>query len=97
MAIILSSAKSTGDLEAFVHQYSRLLALGFSIVLLSTSTLLHFSRRGSLAEFILAILTIVPISTAIRSTTKDMVFRLQNLKYEFLAGLLNGLFGYFQI
>jgi hypothetical protein len=51
-------------------------------------------RRGSLEEFIVSVLSLVPISSLSRSATKDIVLRLQSRDHEFLAGLTNGVFGY---
>jgi Ca2+/H+ antiporter len=94
MVAIISSMKRTTSLWAFLHHHSRFLALGLSILLLTFSTVLHYLRKGSLVEFIIALLTIVPISTAVRSATRDIISELQNREHEFLGGLLNSILGY---
>jgi hypothetical protein len=89
---VFSSTYQT--LRSLTSRFSRLIVLGLSVLFLSLSTALHFARRGTLAEFLIAIITIVPISSAIRATTKEIVSKLQNNDYELLAGIFNGVFGY---
>ena len=74
-------------------KFSLPIGIGLSILFFSLSTALHFVQRDSLAEFFLAIITFVPISSLSRYTTEDLVIRLQRNDYELLAGILNGLFG----
>jgi len=88
------SPKSTRKRLALLGQFSRPLLFGLSVLLFTLSIALHFVQRGSLAEFIVSIIAIVPISAVIRFATKDIIFKLISKEYEFLAGLLNGIFGY---
>ncbi|KIM93154.1 hypothetical protein OIDMADRAFT_138383 [Oidiodendron maius Zn] len=69
------------------------IVLAFSLALFCSSTALHFVRQGSLSEFIISTITIVPVSAIFRFATKDIVLRLQREDYEFLGGLVNGVLG----
>jgi Ca2+:H+ antiporter len=74
-------------------KFSLPIGIGLSILFFSLSTALYFVQRGSLAEFFLAIITFLLISSLSRYVTKDLVIRLQRNDYELLAGILNGFFG----
>jgi Ca2+:H+ antiporter len=80
-------------LHDLLAKFSLIIGIGLSILFFSLSTVLHFVQRASLAEFLVAIITIVPISSLNRYATQDLVIRLQQNDYELLSGLLNGLFG----
>jgi hypothetical protein len=73
---------------------AQFVVLGFSIALFSSSIALHFVRRGSLSEFLISTITIVPVSAIFRFATKDIVLRLQGEGYEFLGGVASGILGY---
>lgn len=64
-----------------------------SIVLVSAGAAMHSLHRGSLAEFILTTLAIIPLSTFISYSTKKIVLKLQKRKHEFLSGLVNAVLG----
>jgi hypothetical protein len=80
--------------RAFLAQFSLPAVLGLSAVLFSLSTALHFVQRGSLSEFLLGIITIIPVSAIFRFATKDIVLRLQSEDYEFIGGVVSGILGY---
>jgi hypothetical protein len=63
-------------------------------VLFSASTAFYLIQRGSLLEFVLSLLTIIPLSTLARSATQDIVLKLEAREHELLAGIVNGIFGY---
>jgi uncharacterized membrane protein len=77
-----------------VGRYAQTLSGIFSVVLLSVTTALHFTHKGSLLEFVFGLITIIPVSAIVRLATKDITLTLQNKDYELLAGVFNGLFGY---
>jgi hypothetical protein len=79
---------------AMLEKWSLPLILGLSSVLFSITTVLHFLHHGSLLEFLIGMITLVPISAIIRSATRDLALRLQVNDYEFLGGLVNGILGY---
>ena len=64
-----------------------------SIVLVSAGAAMHSTHRGSLAEFSLNTLAIIPLSTFFSFSTKQIVLKLQKRKYEFLSGLVNAVLG----
>lgn len=80
-------------LHGLFTKFSLPIGIGLSVLFFSLSTALHFVQRASLAEFLVAVITIVPVSSLNRYATQDLVIRLQRNDYELLAGLLNGLLG----
>jgi len=90
----ISKSVEKKDILPFLDRFSLPLVSSISTALFVSSTVLHFVRRGSLAEFLLSIFVIVPIAALIRSATKDIVLKLQKNDHELLAGLVNGIFGY---
>jgi hypothetical protein len=69
------------------------IGIGLSILFFSLSTALHFTQRASLAEFFVATITLVLVSSLSRYATQDLVIKLQRNDYELLAGVLNRVFG----
>jgi Ca2+:H+ antiporter len=86
------SARARG-LHDLLAKFSLPIGIELSILFFSLSTALHFTQRGSLAEFFVATITIVPVSSLSRYATQDLVIKLQRNDYELLAGVLNGVFG----
>jgi Ca2+/H+ antiporter len=80
-------------LHDLLAKFSLLIGIGLSILFFSLSTALHFTQRASLAEFFVATITIVPISSLSRYATQDLVIKPQRNNYELLAGVFNGVFG----
>jgi uncharacterized membrane protein len=80
--------------QVSVMRYAQPLACIVAVVLLSITTALHFTHKGSLLEFIFGLITIIPVSAIVRLVTKDIAWKLQHQDYELLAGIFNGLFGY---
>lgn len=90
--MLTSLSASVRRLYNLFTKFSLPIGVRLSILFFSLSTALHFVQRGSLAEFLVAIITIVPVSLLSRYTTEDLVIRIQQNDYELLAGL-NGFFG----
>lgn len=80
-------------LHDLLAKFSLPIGIGLSILFFSLSTVLHFTQRASLAEFFVATITLVPVSSLSRYATQDLVIKLQRNDYELLAGVLNGVFG----
>ncbi len=76
------------------HPPQHIVVLTLSILLFIPSVTLHFTYRSSLAEFILALGSIVPLSTLFRLTVRNITIRLQDKDYELLSGLINSILGY---
>jgi hypothetical protein len=66
----------------------------FSVILFCITLWLQ-SGEHHLAEFFLAIFTVIPLSILIRVTTEDLLVRFQHEKRELVAGLTSAIFGYF--
>lgn len=64
-----------------------------SILLVSTGAAMHILHRGSLAAFCVNTIAIVPTSTLVSHSTKQLVVKLQQGEHEFLSGLINAIFG----
>jgi uncharacterized membrane protein len=60
-------------LHNLLAKFSVPMGLGFSILFFSLSTALHFTQRGSLAEFFVTTATIVPVSSLSRYATEYLV------------------------
>jgi Ca2+:H+ antiporter len=80
-------------LHGLSTKFSLPIGIGLSILFFSLSTALHFVQHASLAEFLVAVITIVPVSSLNRYATQDLIIRLQYNDYELLVGILNGLLG----
>ncbi|KFY69015.1 hypothetical protein V496_00602 [Pseudogymnoascus sp. VKM F-4515 (FW-2607)] len=64
-----------------------------SILLVSAGAAMHILHRGSLATFCVNTLAIVPTSTLVSHSTRQLVVKLQQRDHEFLSGLINAIFG----
>jgi hypothetical protein len=80
-------------LHDLLAKFSLPIGIGLSILFFSLSTALHFTQRASLAEFFVATITLVPVSSLSQYATQDLVIKLQRNDYELLAGVLNRVFG----
>jgi Ca2+:H+ antiporter len=91
--MLTSFSASVRRLYDLFTKFSLPIGIGLSILFFSLGTVLHFVQRGSLTEFLVAIITMIPLSSLSRYATEELVIRLQLNDYELLAGLLNGFFG----
>jgi hypothetical protein len=64
-----------------------------SITLFSAGVAMHVLHRGSIAEFSVNTLAIIPLSTLVAFSTRNIVLKLQKRRYEFLGGLVNAVLG----
>ncbi|KFZ25352.1 hypothetical protein V502_00174 [Pseudogymnoascus sp. VKM F-4520 (FW-2644)] len=64
-----------------------------SILLVSAGAAVHILHRGSLAAFCVNTIAIVPTSTLVSHSTKQLVVKLQLREHEFLSGLIDAIFG----
>jgi len=86
-------SKSARRQWGLLRKFSLPLVSGLSALLFALSTVLHFTQQGSLVEFLIGIITIVPIASIIRFASRDIVIKLEEKEHEFLSGLLNGVLG----
>ena len=60
-----------------------------SITLFLVGVAMHFLHCGSIAEFSVNTLAIIPLSILVAFSTRNIVLKLQKRRYEFLGGLVN--------
>jgi Ca2+/H+ antiporter len=70
-----------------------LISTAASIALVSAGVAMHVLHRGSIAEFSVNTLAIIPLSTLVAFSTRNIVLKLQRRRYEFLGSLLNAVLG----
>jgi uncharacterized membrane protein len=63
------------------------------IMLFLAGVAMHFLRCRSIAEFSVNTLAIIPLSTLVAFSTRNIVLKLQQRRYEFLEGLVNAVLG----
>ena len=73
LTALLARARRLHNLLA---KFSLPIGIGLLILFFSLSTALHFTQRASLAEFFVATIIIVPVSSLSWYVTQDLVIKL---------------------
>jgi hypothetical protein len=75
------------------HMIFLLIGTVASISLVSAGIAMHVLHRGSFTEFSVNTFAIIPLSTLVSFSTRNIVVKLQKRGYEFLGGLVNAVLG----